>query len=132
MTFLPYLPTPVPIVNQYGTVTQGWLGFFRDLLGLAAPATFTIDKVPMKGTSDAGFQCYLSDYGHLIRWDGSAWQFAPGDIGNGFLVKFAVTPQEPYWGQCDGSTYAYLIVGGATLTTVDYTTASVAATYFRI
>lgn len=132
MTFIPYLPAPVPIEDGSGIVSRTWLGFFQALLGLAAPSIFTIDTVPPKGASDAGYQCYLSDYGHLIRWDGSAWHFAPGDVGNGFLLKFAVTPQEPYWGQCDGSTYAYLIVGGAALSTVDFTTASIAATYFRI
>jgi hypothetical protein len=67
---------------------------------------------------DDGLLYFVSDYHHLMRWNGStqAWTFAPGDPGNGFFADFAITPPTAGWALCDGSSVNYLTVG-ATLTT---------------
>lgn len=126
---MPYLPTANPMTNQGGLATPQWLRFFQDLL-VGPTQTFALASQPKPGAKDAGLIGFVSDYGHMVRWTGSVWQFAPGDGGSGYMVLFGVAPQAVGWGLCDGSTYSYLVVG-ATLTTANYTTPNVANTYFR-
>ncbi len=70
-----------------------------------------------------GLLFYVSDFGHVVRWDGSAsvWAFAPGDNGSGYFQDFAITPQAPGWALANGSTVTYLVVGGAALATASIT-----------
>lgn len=82
----------------------------------------TLAAIPTNlGSDNAGFRYFITDYGHSVTWDGSAWDWTPGDDGNGFLVPFPVTPSQAGWGLCDGSSYTYLIMG-ATITTGSFTT----------
>lgn len=71
------------------------------------------------GPEEQGLLYYVTDYGHLVRWTGTVWAFAPGDVGNGFFRDYAITPQEVGWAMCDGSTVSYLVVGGVTLTSAN-------------
>ncbi len=57
------------------------------------------------GTADVGFLFGSSDYGHLHRWTGAAWTFAPGDSGSEYIV--AGTPNSPLWAPCDGASYGF-------------------------
>jgi hypothetical protein len=86
-------------------------------------ATFAEAAELTPTADDDGLLVFISDYHHLIRWNASlgVWQFAPGDGGNGFFQDFAITPQTEGWALCDGSTVAYLVVGGATLSTSNIT-----------
>jgi hypothetical protein len=81
------------------------------------------------GPNDLGFLLYVVDFNHLLRWNGSAWGFGPGDVGNGFYRDFAIAPQEPGWVACTGQATTYLAVG-ATLRAVTMTL-PVSARYFR-
>lgn len=126
---MPYLPTAEPMTDQNAVVTPNWLRFFQDLL-TGVTRTFTLANQPKLGARDAGTIGFVSDYGHMVRWDGSVWQFAPGDSGSGYLQTFAVAPQGVGWGLCNLSTYAYLVVGGASLTTANFTTDN-SGDYFR-
>lgn len=74
------------------------------------------------GTGDAGFRYRVSDYGHEVVWNGSIWEFAPGDCGSGFFSVRALAPQEVGWQVCDGSATNYLTVGAATLSATAFTT----------
>lgn len=95
---------------------------FGDILGQAQgtqaeqPTGLTIDN--------DGMLFFVTDFGHLVRWDGplGMWKFAPGDVGNGFFRDYAITPQESGWVLCNGAVTTYLVVGGATLTTANFTT----------
>lgn len=126
---MPYLPTAEPMTDRNGIAAPNWLRFFQDLL-TGVTRTFALASQPTLGARDAGFIGFVSDYGHMVRWTGSAWQFAPGDSGSGYLQTFPVPAQGVGWGLCDGSTYAYLVVGGATLTTANYLT-DTSGNYFR-
>ena len=80
-------------------------------------STGTLAEQPTLTAGDAGFLYHVTDYNHTVRWNGTIWEFAPGDLGNGFKRNFAITPQEVGWALMDGSTVNYLVVGGAVLTT---------------
>jgi hypothetical protein len=89
---------------------------------------FTIATQPTLGAGDAGYLGFEADTGHFVRWTGAAWEFAPGDVGNGFFRPFAITPQETGWVACNATVSSYLKVGGATLTLQAFTTPNLAAT----
>lgn len=131
---MPFLPTQVPLIDQNQYTSRPWLGFFQDVLKALSRAAgenvFTVATQPTLGLNDVGYIGLESQFGHLLRWTGAAWEFAPGDGGNGFLLGFPVAPQAVGYGLCDGSVYSYLVVG-ATLTTANYTTPTSADVYFR-
>jgi hypothetical protein len=60
-------------------------------------------------THDSGLLVWVVDYNHLIRWSGAAWEWAPGEVGSGFIRDFLATPG-PEWVLCDGSATDYLVV----------------------
>ncbi len=53
---------------------------------------------------------YVSDYAHLIYWDGSTAVFADG--GNNFISAFENDPIGPGWHLMDGATVDYLNTDG--------------------
>lgn len=64
--------------------------------------------------ADAGYLAFETETGHTLRWTGSAWEFAPGDKGNGFREDRAFAPQDSgYWRLCDGGATTYLALGAA-------------------
>lgn len=136
---MPFLSQQTPLTDRNGFVTPTWFGAFQEIAHLLSRAAgenvFTIATQPTSrlGPNDVGYIGLETEFGHLLRWTGTAWEFAPGDGGNGFLLGFpAGAPQAVGYGLCDGTVYTYLVVG-ATLTTATYdTTPAIAAgVYFR-
>lgn len=82
------------------------------------------------GASDEGYLAFEPNFGHLLRWSGSAWAFAAGDVGNGFFRDFAIAPQEVGWALCDGAATTYLTLG-ATLSATAFTTPDLRGYYKR-
>lgn len=73
----------------------------------------TLANIPAGGSAptvdDVGLLFYATDYHHTWRWSGSAWSFAPGDDGSGYIAMFTQAPNCPgsaAWQLCDGSTVA--------------------------
>lgn len=102
---------------------QGALTQQSDLVNelSASIRTGTFAELPAGLSSgDAGFRFRITDFGHEVVWDGSAWDFAPGDDGNGYFQDFAITPQQDGWAKCDGSATTYLQMG-STITAVPIT-----------
>lgn len=79
-------------------------------------------------TSDDGMLVFITDFGHLVRWTGTAWAFAPGESGSGYFQDFAITPQASGWVLCNGSVTTYLVVGGAALSETSFTTPNLTGT----
>lgn len=69
------------------------------------------------GTNDIGFLNSVTDYGHMLEWTGTAWQWGPGEPGSGMLQLFDVDPTGPGWHLYDGSLVSFLKKDG-TLGTV--------------
>ena len=70
-------------------------------------------------TEDAGALCWVTDYGHLLAWTGSGWQWGPGEQGSGMLQPFAVAPGGPGWHLCDGAAAVKYLKSDGTTGTVD-------------
>lgn len=69
------------------------------------------------GAADAGFLVNVADYGHLLQWTGSIWEWGPGELGSGFIQSFLSAPSGNGWRLCDGSMVHRLNSNG-TLTAV--------------
>lgn len=71
------------------------------------------------GTNDAGFLFWVTDFRHLLRWDGTQWSWAPGEQGSDFIVQFVSGPLASDgstlagWQVCDGSTVQMLNSDGS-------------------
>ncbi len=66
------------------------------------------------GTNDVGYLIGVTDFTHTLKWSGTAWGFAEGDDGSGYISSFLIAPTGGTWGICDGSTYTYLKADGTT------------------
>ena len=81
------------------------------------------------GANDTNLLAWITDYSHLLRWNGSAWEWGPSDPGSGFYQLFEAAPSgfgASAWQICDGSTVARLNADGTTtnVTVPDVTTAA--------
>jgi hypothetical protein len=78
------------------------------------------------GTNDTGYQVWVTDFEHRMVWSGTAWVFAAGDPGSGFVSigkPTGAVPNGGVWGICDGTAYTVLNADGTTtsLTTQNLT-----------
>ena len=66
---------------------------------------------------DAGFIYQATDYGHSYRWNGNAYNFAPGDA-SAYIVAAAngTPPQGGLWFACNGANATVAQDGGSTAT----------------
>lgn len=134
-----HIPGYEPIAGPMGVIADGWRRLLEQLAATVTSQGASLSAIPgvnrwaladqpTLGASDEGYVAFVSDYGHLVRWTGTVWEFAPGDVGNGFLRAFPVAPQETGWQLCDGTATDYLTVGGASLTATAFTTPDLDAT----
>jgi hypothetical protein len=64
--------------------------------------------------ANAGQLVYVTDYNHLLRWDGTAFQWGPGENGSGYVSAFINDPSPTTgWQLCDGSTTTRLHSDGS-------------------
>lgn len=69
------------------------------------------------GTGDTYLQQEVTDYDHVLEWQGAAWSWGPGEIGSGFYYLSETAPNSAgglAWQICDGSTVARLNADGTT------------------
>ena len=85
-------------------------------------------SIPTLGVNDAGAQFFVTDYTHLLRWTGTAWEFGPGDFGSGHIQGFAFAPPGGTWQICDGTAVNYLKADG---TTANFTTPNLTGHYVK-
>lgn len=67
--------------------------------------------------TDVGALWQVTDYGHLLEWAGTGWQWGPGEMGSAYILMGQPDGSQPNngsWGLCDGSTYAVLGPTGVT------------------
>lgn len=70
----------------------------------------TLANKPTLTTTDEGYLFAVSDYAHILRWNGTAFTFLPGDSAGYVVVgkPDGSAPNGGVWGLCDGSTYNVL------------------------
>lgn len=142
MPAIPYLPLKEAIADKVGIVTSYWRDFFLNTTGSIQTLQSTVASVlgvnrfalasqPSLGSSDTGYIGFVTDYAHLVYFDGSNWQWLDGDQPGRFQ-HFAVAPGAG-WVLCDGTATTYLVVGGASLSSAAFTTpnASGSACYLK-
>jgi hypothetical protein len=66
--------------------------------------------------NDRRYRVEVTDYVHVLIWNGSGWGFAPEDDGSNYYVLADEAPLGGFWQACDGSTITFLR-GDGTLTT---------------
>jgi len=74
-------------------------------------------SLPAPGANNAGYLFGATDYFHLFRWDGSAWNFAAGDPGSAYVVAGrdnATAPIGGLWALCDGNNATVAQANGTT------------------
>lgn len=83
---------------------------------------------------DEGLLVEVTDYAHILRWTGSAWEWGPGETGGGYVQAFAVDPTGAGWQLCDGSTVDYLKSDGTTdsYTAPDLVSSAADAAYLKL
>lgn len=134
------VPTNDKVLQELGLVSRAWLNFFlwikRRIIALGqGPMQVTQAQIAGMGlnSSNVGFLIWVTNYNHLLRWSGTAWDFAPGyERSNWYALFEATGPQPPMgsgWVLADGSTVNVLNADG-TITSV--TIQTIADTYFRI
>lgn len=123
----PFQPIQAPVTTAASIVTEDWRRFFDQVVsnlttlnaataGVIGVQRFTLAAQPTLGVSDAGFVGFVTDYNHLVIWDGTKWLPLDGDYP-GYFRDFAVAPAVG-WQLADGTSgVTYLIFGGASITT---------------
>ena len=129
---------PTATLTPQGTLSLPWAKFFQQLFAAAntaedaallaafepasspAASGLTINRctqaaLPTLGAGDAGYMAWVTDYQHLLFWNGTAWQWGPGENGSGYIQFFAVAPAfGTGWALVDGSAITYLTSTGTT------------------
>lgn len=139
---------PPPITNQFAGpdggisgVSLAWIKWFQSVTtGIIAQAQAIVasaitdhaqNNLPSNlGPNDKGFLINVSDYAHILRWNGSGWAWGPGDPGSGYIAPFLSAPTQVGWKLCDGSTVQRLNSDGTLSSVVlpNFTT----ATYLKL
>jgi hypothetical protein len=132
----PYLPIEAAVVSlNNGIITRPWLDWSNGVTGAIISLQTELSQQPgtLSGTvaqqptglgpSNAGLLYMLTDYGHMMRWTGTVWTFAPGDIENQFFAYRVAPPGVAgWWQECDGTITDYVVAGAATITVAGFTT----------
>lgn len=99
------------------------------------PAYGTLAELPDWTIREAGRQYYVTDYEHMLYWDGAAWTWAQGEIGSGYYAYFEGAPNTVganAWALANGATVAKLNPDGTTTNVVmDNNPFGLGTTYFR-
>lgn len=132
-----YVETDTELTYQWRMDTDRFTkpnGAWVYLHGIYARAQSELAALALTlGSGDGGLLVEVTDYAHVLRWDGAAWEWGPGEDGGGYVQAFAVDPTGSGWQLCDGTTVAYLKSDG---TTANYATPDLigagAAAYLKL
>lgn len=69
------------------------------------------------GPENAGQLVWVTDYNHLLVWNGTGFDWGPGENGSGYISPFLTAPSGSGWKLCDGSSTTRLNSNG-TITAV--------------
>lgn len=133
LEFAPQLPATVrQELEQIMAALQAWAN--RSDQGVSALSSQlaansikigTLATQPVLSAADIGYIFFVTDYGHMVYWTGSAWDWLDGDRPGKFQ-DFAIDPGIGYQ-LCDGSITNYLSVG-PTLTAIPLATPNLTGT----
>jgi hypothetical protein len=127
LTLPALLPSAFPVGATFFEVDRGVFYFTNGTTWQYAGGIMVVPQAQIPadlGAPDTGFLVNVTDFGHLLRWTGTAWTWGPGDAGSGEIQGFLVDPAGPGWHICNGSTVSYLKQDGTlgSVTLPDYST----------
>ena len=79
------------------------------------------------GPGNTGQLVYVTDYNHMLRWNGSGFEWGPGENGSGYISAFLNDPSPTTgWQVCNGALTSKLNSDGSisAVTVPNYGTAS--------
>lgn len=117
---------------RFNGIAYRWMSVLR----LAVPQS-AIAAIQL-GVEDTGLLIHVTDYNHVLQWQGKNWDWGPGEMGSGFYSPFAFLPNRPGWQLCDGTLGVKYLKSDGTLGMIDVPTVVAdllilngADTYFR-
>jgi hypothetical protein len=82
------------------------------------------------GLNDLDFLYEVTDYAHLLLWNGTGWTWGPAEDGSDFIVQFLSGPNpQTGWQKCDGSAGVGVLQSDGTLQFV--TVPTIANSWYR-
>lgn len=81
------------------------------------------------GLEDTGKVIWVTDYNHLLRWVGTEFTWAAGELGSDFYLLFDAVPTSVKWHLADGATGVKYLKPDGTIATK--TISTIADTYYR-
>ena len=138
MATTPIVFSPPPVRTRFADdrdktgsgISWPWLKFFQDLFtqiqqGANSGGILSANSgaLPVLTPAQAGTLVNVTNFGHLLRWNGTNYEWGPGDPGSGYIAGFMSAPTQQGWHICDGSTVNQLNSDGSTtsVTLPDYT-----------
>lgn len=107
----------------YLAIKGAWVYVFGTMLA-------TQNALPTDlGPNDGTLLLFVTDFAHLLQWNGSGWQWAPGELGSDMIVQFLSGPNTVGWQACDGSAGVSSLQPDGTLAFV--TVPSIAGSWYR-
>lgn len=82
-------------------------------------------------TNDIGLLVNVTDYCHVLRWTGAAWEWAPGEVPGGYVAHFLAAPSSNGWVLVNGSATTILKSDGTTSSVTPYDVTSMGLPYLR-
>lgn len=110
----------------FNKVNYPWRSALR--ISLVQAALGTLEAA--LGADDAGLLVCITDYNHVLEWNGTKFQWGPGELGSGFEMSFPIAPTSSGWHLEDGSVVSYLNADGSL--TPGYALPTNAGIYFRL
>lgn len=119
---------PAPVQTGYdqrpahpvGLFSYLWINWFQTLAAavnslIDLQMSGTLAKLPNLSAAQAGTLYFVTDYAHNLEWTGSAWQWAAGENGSGYIVTVpSGVTLGTGWHACDGSSQKMLLSTGTT------------------
>jgi hypothetical protein len=103
----------------YAAISGSWIYFAGVMLSVQASLPDATDL----GKSDTGLLCLVTDFNHVLEWNGTSWQWAPGELGSDMIVAFLSGPSQPVgWQLCDGTQGVASLQSDGTLLSVNLPT----------
>jgi hypothetical protein len=135
---IPAPPVTTPLQGETASgFSFGWVQWFQQLTtsiqsalaNIAAQAIVGVTQADLPVTlteDDAGAIFFVTDFGHLLEWNGAEFVWGPGDTGSGYIAGFESAPTAAGWHLCDGSAVERLNQDGTVSSVVlpNYTTAA--------
>lgn len=133
---VPYQSRGVPRGNLHTVWGQWFNRLTQFVLGLQTVSSLQADLATLAATltaANAGQLVWVSDYAHMLQWNGTGWQRGQGDTEHSDTFHmFGAAPADTGWLTCDGSTAVKFLKYDGTLGSRDLPNLNATAAYAKL